>query len=264
MKRRGFRQFRETVREFESRKPSGVSVQYQVPDPLSVPGKYPMNSGLLFEIGYISHLRVNPAQRSEDVQWSDFAILSPKSLSMDSTPASLASAIFAVPGSAIIEGTNQNDTLMGSDRDDEIVGLDGDDFIQAGAGNDIVQGGRGKDRLHGDAGNDQLKGGGGADLFQGGTGNDQLDGGGGGDQLIGVDPKAMAPGQNERDVFIGGTGQDVFVLGNTSKVFYNDTKGTTLSNQGYAQIQDFNITEGDVIQLHGKATDYRVGTLSGQ
>ena len=180
---------------------------------------------------------------------------------VDPTPVS--TLVSAAASNSPIKGTSDDDTLMGSNGDDQILGHAGDDIIQADAGDDLVKGGRGNDSLYGGLGNDELKGYLGADFLQGGQGNDQLSGGNGDDRLIGVDPQAAMPGQNQLDMLKGGSGQDAFVLGDKDNVFYDDGVGNTPGSQGYAQIQDFKIAAGDVIELHGQASDYRVGALAG-
>nr|MDJ0703624.1 glycosyl hydrolase family 18 protein [Leptolyngbyaceae cyanobacterium MO_188.B28] len=167
------------------------------------------------------------------------------------------------PADQVIKGTPGKDQLTGTNRADQIFGYDSNDVIHAMAGNDTVKGGRGNDTIHGDAGEDQLYGQRGRDVLEGGAGNDHLDGGYGDDRLIGVDAGAPTPGKNELDVLKGGTGQDTFVLGDNAHVFYDDSGSNPSGSQGYAQIKDFNIAAGDVIELHGQASDYRVGSLAG-
>jgi len=107
------------------------------------------------------------------------------------------------PGTHVIVGTSNNDTLNGTSGADCILGLgaqdvingnggddiisggEGDDRISGGSGNDVINGGNGQDRITGDDGDDALSGGGGDDLIDGGNGNDALNGGGGNDRCTG-------------------------------------------------------------------------------
>jgi uncharacterized protein YkwD len=132
----------------------------------------------------------------------------------------------------VINGTANNDSLTGGTASETINGLAGNDTIQAGAGNDSLHGG---------------------------LGNDTLLGGDGNDTLIGANSSATNPGRGEIDSLNGGRGSDRFVLGNSSRVFYTDgtsAAGTT----DYALIQNFRLTEGDVIQLRGSASNYVLGS----
>ncbi len=56
----------------------------------------------------------------------------------------------------------------------------------------------------------------------------------------------------------GGAGGDRFWLGDENTVFYDDGVRTTVGDQNYGLITDFNPEEGDILQLHGKADDYKL------
>ncbi|NJL41820.1 MAG: calcium-binding protein [Leptolyngbyaceae cyanobacterium SM1_4_3] len=181
-------------------------------------------------------------------------------------------------GETICLGEEGNDQLWGGRGDDEIYGgegddtiienLDindnftsgGDDYLDGGAGNDGIAAGEGADRLFGREGNDVLVG---------GLGNDQLDGGEGDDILIGIDFGSEPSPNNEQEVdfLTGGSGADQFWLGDGTYVYYNDFDSNqgSLNNEDYAYISDFNVGEGDVIQLNGTQSDYSLitGTLFG-
>lgn len=178
------------------------------------------------------------------------------------SPAPTGNPINPIEGTNI-EGTNNNDQLMGTNGDDQIIGRAGLDVIQAAAGNDRIFGGSGEDQLYGEEGNDRLKGNAGNDLLQGGLGNDHLFGGKDDDRLVGVDAQAATPGKNEQDFLKGDAGKDVFVLGNQEQAFYNDGVNSSQGRQDYARIKDFNMAQGDVIELYGQASDYQVETVSG-
>ncbi|NJN86303.1 MAG: calcium-binding protein [Leptolyngbyaceae cyanobacterium SL_7_1] len=186
--------------------------------------------------------------------------------------------VFASWGDDLVFGEEGNDQLWGGRGDDEIYGgegddtiienLDindnftsgGDDYLDGGAGNDGIAAGEGADRLFGREGNDVLVG---------GLGNDQLDGGEGDDILIGIDFGSEPSPNNEQEVdfLTGGSGADQFWLGDGTYVYYNDFDSNqgSLNNEDYAYISDFNVGEGDVIQLNGTQSDYSLitGTLFG-
>lgn len=115
-------------------------------------------------------------------------------------------------------------------------------------------------------GNDQkniIKGLGLADTLYGGKGNDVLDGGSGNDYLDGTRTgyyNTTGTGQGEYDVLIGGSGADTFVLGSNAVVFYDDLLTGDLGMDDYANILDFEIAEGDRIQLHGNSTEYSLSS----
>ncbi len=122
-----------------------------------------------------------------------------------------------------VKGTSGNDNLFGNSQSQTLRGRKGDDRITAGAGNDKVFGNKGNDTL------------------------------------VGVKVDAALPGQGEQDILGGGKGADTFVLGNASKVFYNDGNASTAGTTDYAFLQDFNLQEGDTIQLKGQASNYVLG-----
>ncbi len=125
--------------------------------------------------------------------------------------------------------TEENILYQGNGRDNKITGGKGDDRLEGRGGNDILIGGAGNDILQGDSGKNILDGGAGNDRFIGGTG---------------------------QDIFIGGLGADRYILGDSRGSFYNKTR-----NQGQAVIKDFN-TDEDTIQLSGKPSDYRLGSIT--
>ncbi|MEO0456304.1 MAG: calcium-binding protein, partial [Cyanobacteria bacterium P01_A01_bin.114] len=176
-----------------------------------------------------------------------------------------------------ISGTAAADQIIGGNQAQSIKGLGGNDEIAAAGGNDRVWGGSGSDRIEGELGNDRLigqdgqdliwgglgqdriKGGNDNDRLYGGQGNDFVNGGRGHDWIVGSATGGNLPGRKERDVLVGGQGRDTFVLGDAAKVYYSDGKANTVGIDGYAIIRDFNVAQGDKIQLHGQAKDYRLG-----
>ncbi|MBD2731267.1 DVUA0089 family protein [Nostoc sp. FACHB-892] len=142
--------------------------------------------------------------------------------------------------------TKGNDTLTGGPNADTLNGLGGNDTLDGLGGNDILNGGPGFDNLNGGTGNDSLQGGTGNDILNGGSGLDTLDGGLGLDTLNGGGGNDILRGSQGNDVLSGSTGRDRFVLrqGLTDNIF-NAASG----NSDFTRITDFNVNEGDVIEL---------------
>jgi Ca2+-binding RTX toxin-like protein len=166
---------------------------------------------------------------------------------------------YADPNSGPITGIEKVELLTGAGNDAlDLSATTGVGFlftngadVSSGAGNDTIAGGSGSDNLRGEADNDSLKGGAGNDNLSGGTGNDTLDG---------VNTDNSNPGQGERDTLSGDTGADRFILGDRNNIYYDDRNTSTSGNNDYAAIADFNPTEGDVVQLQGEASNYRLET----
>jgi len=130
------------------------------------------------------------------------------------------------PGTNIILGTSNDDTLVGTPGADCILGFggqdhisggggadvifggDGDDVIDAGDGDDVVSGGTGQDQLTGGAGNDTISGDDGDDTINGGVGNDTLHGNNGNDHVNGNDGNDLLFGETGDDTLNGGAGND--------------------------------------------------------
>lgn len=155
-------------------------------------------------------------------------------------------------------GDDLDNTANGGGNKDKILGNGGNDSLKGGFGADFINGGTGADTLFGDAGADILIGGKGADVLVGGAGSDSLFGNQGSDTLNGVNPNSATAGRGEVDTLFGGLGIDLFTLGNGDRAFYNDGKKNFVGNKDYALIADFR--PGDVIQLHGAASDYTLKT----
>ena len=109
-------------------------------------------------------------------------------------------------------------------------------------------------------GDDVLRGGRGNDVLRSFSGDDKLFGGDGNDMLVGGELYNLALHQQfdgtEVDLLNGGKGADLFVLGDTTSSYY--TNFGSSSNPNRAVIADFNVFEGDQVQLRGVASDYRV------
>ncbi|MEA5530490.1 cadherin domain-containing protein, partial [Dolichospermum sp. UHCC 0684] len=118
------------------------------------------------------------------------------------------------------QGTNFDDVIVGTSDSEGISGRDGNDNISGGAG------------------------------------NDQLSGQEGNDTLIGVNSTSATPGKGEVDVLTGGAGSDRFILGDFNWIGYDDGLSNNAGTNDYAQINDFNTSEGDIIQFKGASTDY--------
>lgn len=181
---------------------------------------------------------------------------------------------------ANVNGSKNDDKLQGTKNKDTIKGLLGDDYLfgsdnadnlfgdvytedakgnvtESGNGDDTLEGGNGNDYLVGGDGNDSLSGdyedltGKGNDDLVGGYGDDLLYGGNGNDTLTGTDIFNYDAGTGEFDVLSGGVGQDVFNLGDSYEAYY---VGSGVDD--YAEITDFNSTEGDSIAVFGSADNY--------
>ena len=149
-------------------------------------------------------------------------------------------------GDDILNGTQGDDTISGNLGNDKIFGKQGQDLLSGNQNDDYLDGQKGQDILMGEEGNDTLIG---------GLGNDVLTGDSGNDFLTGVNINAINPGLEEIDTLTGGIGSDIFVLGDANNVYYDSPNDGNSSDGDYALITDFNSAE-DVIQLHGKASDY--------
>ncbi|MEO0374381.1 MAG: matrixin family metalloprotease [Cyanobacteria bacterium P01_A01_bin.17] len=157
-------------------------------------------------------------------------------------------------GNDLLTGNLGNDTVLGEAGNDTLLGGNGRDQLRGGAGNDQMRGRLGDDLLRGDQGRDQLIGNRGRDTLVGGAQSDQLFGNSGNDFLMGVNPNASQPGAGEIDTLRGGSGADIFALGNRRTVFYTDGSGPD-----YAEVKDFSIAQGDILQLNGRASNYSLG-----
>ncbi|MEM1292829.1 MAG: choice-of-anchor L domain-containing protein, partial [Cyanobacteria bacterium P01_H01_bin.162] len=182
-------------------------------------------------------------------------------------------------GNDAIAGRNGNDQLFGGNGDDFIMGDRGDDEMHGGSGNDFIiddvneDGQGGADQLFGDDGNDwllgagghdELQGGSGNDVMIGGTGNDSLNGGADNDIIIGINwGSEVFPADPEVDTMTGGAGADQFWLGDGVFPYYDDGQLITSGAQHQAIVTDFSSQEGDVIFLHGEASDYTLQAVDG-
>ncbi len=152
-------------------------------------------------------------------------------------------------GNDFLDGGYGNDTLYGDAGNDELVGRQGDDTLYGGAGNDMMFGDgastdtySGNDKLYGEAGDDTMYGRRGDDLLDGGADNDKLYGNEGNDKLIGGAGNDHLYGGAGNDILTGGTGADTFWF--------------TAVNEGVDRIKDFNVGEGDKLELSQVVTNF--------
>ncbi|MGE4422246.1 MAG: calcium-binding protein [Pseudodesulfovibrio sp.] len=153
-------------------------------------------------------------------------------------------------GSGVHIGTNSSEAIYGSDYGNAILAGGGNDFvyggergdtIYGGSGHDYVSGGGGDDTLYGDSGNDILFGGAGNDHIYGGTGNDVIWGGSGNDTIDAGDGNDTVFVSSGHDTVALGTGADAIVV--------DPTYLTSGEGGGSMTVTDYNITEGDHIDL---------------
>lgn len=190
-------------------------------------------------------------------------------------------------GADTLYGGKGKDQLFGGFDDDNLFGGDGDDFLDGGYGFDTIDGGAGIDTVTydfyyggidanletglvgfpsnttltdklinienviGSRGNDIITGNASHNILKGNFGNDKLDGAKGNDFLQGG---GGTIGVGELDTLTGGHGADTFSLVDE---FGNPAYATDDIN-GFALITDFNMAQGDQIQLDGFASHYQL------
>lgn len=163
----------------------------------------------------------------------------------DAFSGEIAGAIF-VPGVPMEKDTEAKDTSPVTPHEVDvrlaaIAPLEGDidlmlDTYVGTAGDDLLRSQGKPAQLYGRAGNDRLYGGNGGDVLYGGAGNDFLHGGAG------------------KDLLHGGAGKDIFRIGGKHGTHY-------WQSEEFATINDFTPGE-DTIQLHGQASDFRLGAVA--
>lgn len=153
--------------------------------------------------------------------------------------------LYGDAGKDKLKGGVGHDVLFGGDDKDDLNGEDGNDVLYGDGGNDKLKGKDGNDELFGDSGNDKLDGGDGDDLLMGGLDDDKLDGDDGNDNLFGGEGNDTLEGGRSDDILTGGKGND-FLEGDSGAdkfIFYSWNEGTDI-------IEDFDIREGDVIEVY--------------
>ncbi|WP_241151891.1 calcium-binding protein [Pseudomonas viridiflava] len=138
--------------------------------------------------------------------------------------------------SAVLEASENADTLTGYASADNLFGLDGNDTLNGRAGDDELNGNNGTDTLNGEDGNDTLLGGAGNDSLSGGIGNDVLDGGSG------------------NDVLDGGHGSDTYIFrkGSGQDIIYNGAYNETVGKQDVIRLDGLNLAD---ISLRRESND---------
>jgi len=159
------------------------------------------------------------------------------------------------PGADTLTGTSGRETTVAGDGADWVSGLAGNDLLYGGSGNDIMDGGLGEDELFGEGGDDKLYAGsrtefgiGGSSVVDGGAGNDLVIGNAEGSTLFGGDGDDILVSPYNADIAFGGRGADTFALGRRP--------GSA------AQIQDFNLAEGDSLDLSEVVGDRPASSLA--
>jgi serralysin len=137
-------------------------------------------------------------------------------------------------GQNYLRGEDGDDSISGGSGFDDANGNQGNDTIHGNGGDDYSVGGKGDDLLFGDAGDDIVWGNLGNDTCNGGDGNDQVRGGQGDDSLSGGAGNDFISGDRGNDTESGGAGADIF---------------HTSSGAGIDRVLDFNLSEGDRVQL---------------
>ncbi len=146
-------------------------------------------------------------------------------------------------GDDTIFGTSNDDTYDGGAGNDYIHGKKGDDLIDGGDGDDRLIGGNGRDTLNGGADNDFINGKASHDLIDGGSGDDDVYGASGHDTMNGGDGDDTLSGGAGNDQISGGSGDDHLTGDGGADVFI------FAAGSGDDTVTDFNISEGDVIDL---------------
>lgn len=172
---------------------------------------------------------------------------------------------------AIIDGTNNNDTLTGQGEGDVISGLGGNDSLIGGAGNDTLFGGAGSDTIDGGADNDTVSyasvtaaltinlatnsatgegndtlanienaiGGSGSDTITGSTAANQLFGGGGADSIVGGAGNDTIFGGAGNDTLDGGTDNDTVSYATSTAAMTINLNSGTASGEGTDTLSNF-------------------------
>jgi Ca2+-binding RTX toxin-like protein len=166
-------------------------------------------------------------------------------------------------GGQVLVGTVGDDTVMGGSGDDTVSGAPGtgSSYLRGGAGDDVINGGAGFNDMNGNMGADTIHGGSGDNWVVGGQGNDLLFGGGGTNLILGNlgdDTLTAGPGL---DVLRGGKGDDS-IAGGAGNDYISGDRGAdtesggagadifhTSQDAGVDKVLDFNLAEGDRVQL---------------
>lgn len=152
---------------------------------------------------------------------------------------------FTGEGASYLRGEEGNDYIVGGEQFDDINGNVGNDIAAGGLGDDWVVGGKDQDLLYGERGNDIVYGNLGDDTCIGGDGDDLLRGGQNNDVLLGDSGSDWLSG---KDWLSGDRGDDTMTGGPGADVFH------TFGDAGLDRVTDFNLAEGDRVQLDAGTT----------
>ncbi len=169
------------------------------------------------------------------------------------TAPSAANAMTGTESAELITGAALNDVVHAGDGADNVKGNTGNDVIFGEAGNDTLFGGDGNDALAGGTGDDAINAHLGNDTVLGGDGNDILRGNEGDDIVVGGAGNDTVMGQEGNDTLVGGTGCDLFVGGTGLDIF-------AFEQASLSKINDFSVTDGDLIDLSFLLPDFRSKT----
>ena len=131
-------------------------------------------------------------------------------------------------GFNIIRGGDGNDTITGGDNLNFIYGGEGDDNITGGNGTNIIRGEAGDDNITDGSGDSYLDGGDGNDTIHAGDGNDVVLGGRGADELYGDDGDDVIAGNVGNDVIYGGSGNDTVYADEGNDTVYGEEGNDSL------------------------------------
>ncbi|MBE9041595.1 hypothetical protein IQ235_12470, partial [Oscillatoriales cyanobacterium LEGE 11467] len=131
-------------------------------------------------------------------------------------------AITGFAGNDLIQGNGGDDRIFGNQGNDSIDGGEGSDIIAGGKDDDLLQGGAGLDLIFGNKGNDRLEGGEDVDNLHGGQGNDSLFGEAGDDLLQGEKGDDLLEGGDGNDMIVGGEGIDTLQGGNDDDFIFGN------------------------------------------
>ena len=140
-------------------------------------------------------------------------------------------AIAGFAGNDLIQGNGGDDRMFGNQGNDSIEGGDGNDIISGGQDDDFLQGGNGLDLIFGNKGNDRIEGGEDVDNLYGGQGNDTILGQAGDDLLLGEKGNDLLEGGDGNDLMTGGEGVDT-LQGSNGDDFIFGNKGNDLIDGG--------------------------------
>ena len=152
-------------------------------------------------------------------------------------------SIFGGTGDDTITAESGYNYLRGEDGNDSIIGGSGFDDINGNKGDDVITGGPGGDWLVGGQGNDLITSTGGTDILYGNLGNDTLNGGSDVDLVRGGQGDDVVTGGAANDWLSGDRGSDTLTGGTGADIFH------TFGDAGIDRVTDFNLAEGDRVQL---------------